>query len=579
MALLKKSKKINFLISIFFTLAIIVLFSLFYKGSTKLLLDVRIPQDDKYQVFYDIGNGFNENDSTTVNVKKSEEIQTLNFRLPSNVENLRIDLGTSIQTIYLEKMVWKNKTKVYVWNPEDIITDLKIKNNIDEIELVENKNQLKIVSNGRDPYLIFKNTLEISNYLNKDIFNIMIVYSTIILVGVIFFYLLQVSNFELIGKFKSILINLKVISLCALFMLIIIFPMLSNTLGITSSTPEVEKRKLAEKPIFNLKDSSYKNFFSNYENYVNDNFGYRDQLIKLNNFLKVKLLHTSPVDRVILGKKGWMFFNDEGVIDDYRGTNHFTNEELEKIKKNLEERKKWLEGQGIEYYIMVAPNKHTIYSEYLPSNIVKYNQESRLDQLIKYLSKNSEIKIIDVRSALLNNKSQYILYRKNDTHWNSMGAFVAYEEVVKTLEAGSIITAPVKLTNYSIKEEISGGDLANMLSMNNILLDKQLKLIPNFKSKVVDVEVNRELFPNPNKLVVKENTSLESHSKLLMFRDSFAVDMIPFLSESFSRSVYIWDHKFNSNIIENEKPDVVVYELVERNIRSLLYDNPESIKN
>lgn len=223
---------------------------------------------------------------------------------------------------------------------------------------------------------------------------------------------------------------------------------------------------------------------------------------------------------MILGKNGWMFYKADGVIDDYRGINHFSNEELEKIKTNLEERKKWLEGQGIEYYIMVAPNKHTIYSEYLPSNIVKYNQESRLDQLIKYLSKNSEIKIVDVRSALLNNKSQYILYKKNDTHWNSMGAFLAYEEMAKIFESDSIITVPVKLNNYSIKEEISGGDLANMLSMNNILLDKHLKLVPNFKSKVVDVEVNRELFPNPNRLVVKENTSLEKHPKLLMFRDS-----------------------------------------------------------
>lgn len=49
-----------------------MLFSLFYKGSssTQLLVDVRIPQDDKYQVFYDIGNGFKEDDSTTISVEK-----------------------------------------------------------------------------------------------------------------------------------------------------------------------------------------------------------------------------------------------------------------------------------------------------------------------------------------------------------------------------------------------------------------------------------------------------------------------------------------------------------------------------
>lgn len=175
------------------------------------------------------------------------------------MKNLRIDLGTSIQTIYIEKVIWKNNSRKHVWYPENIITDFNIKNNIEKIELVEN--QLKIVTNGKDPFLISKNTLGISIYLSKDIFNIMIMYLIIILVGVVFFCLLQVSNVDLISKLNSLFNNFKVISLCALFMIIIIFPMLSNTLGITSSAPDVEKRKLAEKPIFNLKNSSYKSFF------------------------------------------------------------------------------------------------------------------------------------------------------------------------------------------------------------------------------------------------------------------------------------------------------------------------------
>lgn len=57
-----------------------------------------------------------------------------------------------------------------------------------------------------------------------------------------------------------------------------------------------------------------------------------------------------------------------------------------------------------------------------------------------------------------------------------------------------------------------------------------------------------------------------------MFRDSYATNMMPFLSESFRELAYYeeWNFKFDSNLIDNEKPDIVIYELLEKNIPMLL---------
>ena len=48
--------------------------------------------------------------------------------------------------------------------------------------------------------------------------------------------------------------------------------------------------------------------------------------------------------------------------------------------------------------------------------------------------------------------------------------------------------------------------------------------------------------------------------------------MMPFLSESFRELAYYeeWNFKFDSNLIDNEKPDIVIYELLEKNIPMLL---------
>ena len=56
----------------------------------------------------------------------------------------------------------------------------------------------------------------------------------------------------------------------------------------------------------------------------------------------------------------------------------------------------------------------------------------------------------------------------------------------------------------------------------------------------------------------------------VMFRDSFATWLIPLLSEHFRRIVYTWQYTLDQGIVERERPDVVIQEMVER----VLLSNP-----
>ncbi len=54
--------------------------------------------------------------------------------------------------------------------------------------------------------------------------------------------------------------------------------------------------------------------------------------------------------------------------------------------------------------------------------------------------------------------------------------------------------------------------------------------------------------------------------RALVFRDSCASALAPFLSEHFSRVVYVWQNNFDAGMVREEKPDVVVQEIVGRHL-------------
>ena len=64
-------------------------------------------------------------------------------------------------------------------------------------------------------------------------------------------------------------------------------------------------------------------------------------------------------------------------------------------------------------------------------------------------------------------------------------------------------------------------------------------------------------------LLVTEHKD-RSLPKAVVYRDSFAGRLIPFLSEHFSRASYVWDNEFGFEQIEREKPDIVIQEFVAR---------------
>ena len=68
----------------------------------------------------------------------------------------------------------------------------------------------------------------------------------------------------------------------------------------------------------------------------------------------------------------------------------------------------------------------------------------------------------------------------------------------------------------------------------------------------------------------KHYSNGEENLKLLIFYDSFMDAMQDFLFENFNETTAIWNHILDEEIIEEEKPDTVILEMVERHLDNLL---------
>ena len=216
-----------------------------------------------------------------------------------------------------------------------------------------------------------------------------------------------------------------------IFFIFLWIPLLDMLSPFLPTLKNSEKRELAQRPKFQR--DSFPDFPKKFELYFNDHFGGRNLLIRLNSFIYVKWLKASPIKSVIVGKEGWLFYNDKG-IKDYRGLAAFSREQLENIKKNITKQTDWLRGKGIPYLILICPSKHTLYPEYMSDGLTRVNRVTLLDQLLEYLSADEKAVIVDIRKELVEAKKNRPVYFMTDSHWNSYGAFIAYQ---KTMEAWS----------------------------------------------------------------------------------------------------------------------------------------------
>lgn len=352
-----------------------------------------------------------------------------------------------------------------------------------------------------------------------------------------------------------------------IFMISIWLPFMDTFfMGISEREPVTEKRKLAKRPEWSPTLECIERFPREFEAYYNDHFGFRKKLIHLNNQIKVNLFKISPSARVLIGKKGWLYYAGENSLDYYRAISQLDPSQLETWRSILDGKRNWLANKKIAYAFMVAPSKESIYPEYIPDRIVKTGGPVIFDQLNDYLGKRSDFRIVDVRNTLIAGKQRSPVYHIADTHWTEFGAYLAYSQLIASLGITTQHLSPMPLDTFILTEvKKSSGDLANMTAVPPTVVETVLSLKPRKPPGALLVDVGYSV---PNMHIEAFENKQSNGPRAVMFCDSFGDELKPFIAEHFSRIVYVQgtslEVAFDSNIVMREQPDVVIEEMAER---------------
>ncbi len=262
----------------------------------------------------------------------------------------------------------------------------------------------------------------------------------------------------------------------------------------------------------------------------------------------------------------WLMYIDDLSLGDHQNAIPLTPDELQRIQTNLDNFESALAKLGIKFYIIMPPNKNTIYPEYLTPEIPVIGDESRLSQLMEFQRETGSVKVIDIRNRLNEVRQDETIYYETDTHWNPRGAYEGYRALIEVIQEDFPTVTPIGLEECDIKlnQKFHGG-LSEISGWINAYSNFD-EIIP--KERVNNV-VRKENIGDV-RYVFFENDSVALPSAII-YRDSFFTAMQPFLAQSFSKLIDVWTYKIDLNLIREEKPDIVIFLMTERIIQRLIY--------
>lgn len=330
-----------------------------------------------------------------------------------------------------------------------------------------------------------------------------------------------------------------------------------------------EQRELAEMPKLTENRRLNADFPAEFEDYFQDHFAFRSELVNTGAEILLRVFRSSAEDRVICGKDGWLFFSE--TLPDYSGLETVSDARLARMKTVLRLEERFCREHGAAFLFVAAPNKNSVYPEYMAGQYLRAEEPSKLDRLQALLAqgeKEEAVSFTDLKGLLLSCKQEgEPLYYSADSHWNLLGATCAYRGMMEEISrAASVSYEMYEQATFSAAER--EGDLLKMVLPLDCLVREA--------NAAYDIALTYRYegrFRSIDDLTIRTRSEKTDGSALLMHRDSFGRALIPLLSEQFASAVYLRSTPFDlyHNI---EGKTVVIHELVERNLDTLLSRAP-----
>jgi len=214
-------------------------------------------------------------------------------------------------------------------------------------------------------------------------------------------------------------------------------------------------------------------YYLSFDQYFNDSFALRSPLIFTKRWLDYRLFHMTDTNDVHVGTDGWLYSRQS--IDDYRKETCSGKQDIEYLVLELHAIERLIEATGRRFFFIVAPNKSTIYPEFvgsLPqSSSCNYN---KYDLFLAAIESHRLKNFVRLDQLLRNaKKSDTLLYNPTSRFWNAQGAMVAAGAIHQQIAKDRVKKHAL---DYKSIGPISSGDLKNQLmGLASVAEDESVK--------------------------------------------------------------------------------------------------------
>jgi hypothetical protein len=393
--------------------------------------------------------------------------------------------------------------------------------------------------------------------------------------GLVLFWFISLLNERIVAVVRIVM-----------FAFFLMIPLTGMFLGYSDKTEDfirVEKRRpatLAKGDLIPLEQALGK-----VESWFNDHFAFRSQMIDLYATYMYNVFDKSiSPEKVVVGKDCFLFLGNSyaKIIDKTQNRMEIDGKRMSRFGDSMLARQDCSKSKGADFYLVVAPNKHSVYADKLPSNI-PCSQETFYDKVYDECTRKG-VNLISLRDVLRVARNQYgdDLFIKCDSHWSSLGAYLGAKGLISRVGETHPLLDPPALSGYVRKDNYQG-DLLGLARLPSYSFFYQTMLnwtpgAPNLffefidakgmAGKVYTVDPRQEI-PDFSKVRVI-NKSAKNKLRVLVLKDSFIMAMSPFINNTFYETIYYNacdpEHFGLSQLIERHKPDIVILEIVERDI-------------
>lgn len=237
------------------------------------------------------------------------------------------------------------------------------------------------------------------------------------------------------------------------------------------------------------------------------------------------------------------------------------------ITDNLNAMKEFRQAYpDLSFYILLAPNAANILSDKLPSLAVTENQSEQFEGIRKELG--GDFTWVDAEKVLKKHKDEDIYYH-TDSRWTTLGALYACQELIKTM--GLDETNAPELKRYAVTGDFSGNlslrsgyersyrepiyiySAADAEENTEFVIDyegEKERTATLYDSSKLEGEDKYEVFLGGDFPLADIRTAADSSERLLVFKDSYANCLIPFLLPYYREIIVIDLQYYEGNLYQ-----------------------------